>query len=100
MATSNKPVAEPTPSQPAKPAKPPTPAWAWLFAAACALIPILSLGGALPGAIGIGGAGGCIGVARDAGKSVGLRVGICVAITAVCWALFAGLLVLMASARR
>ena len=42
------------------------PLWAWVFVAACVLIPLLSLGGAIPGAIGGGGAYACHAVARDA----------------------------------
>jgi len=66
----------------------PTPAWAWLFVVACVLIPILTLGGAIPGAIGGGGAFGCFAVAKDPSKQAGTRVLICVGITAVCWAIF------------
>lgn len=64
------------------------PGWAWVFAVACGIIPVLTLGGAIPGAIGFGGAGGCVSVARDDSRSVGARVGICSAITAGCWILF------------
>lgn len=70
---------------PAKPVKPPIPGWAWVFAVACGIIPILTLGGALPAVIGIGGASGCIGVARNPELPVGTRIGICVGITALCW---------------
>jgi hypothetical protein len=74
-----------------KPAHP-IPAWAWLFAAACGIIPVLTLGGAIPGALGFGGAGGCIAVARDLSKPIAMRVAICVGITASCWILVAVLL--------
>jgi hypothetical protein len=73
--------------EPAAPAKPRIPAWAWLFVVACGIIPVLTMGGAIPGAIGFGGAGGCIAIARDPQKPVGLRVAICSAITLVCWLL-------------
>ena len=66
---------------------PPIPAWAWVFAVACGIIPVLTLGGAIPGAIGFGGAGGCIAVARDPSKPVAVRVALCVGITALCWVL-------------
>ena len=72
--------------------KPPIPPWAWLFAAACGIIPILTLGGAIPGAIGFGGAAACVGVSRDATKPIGLRLGICIGITILCWGLVIGLL--------
>ena len=78
--------------------KPPIPRWAWLFAAACGIIPVLTLGGAIPGAIGFGGAAGCVGVARNGSMSVTARVGICTAITLACWigvvALLGGLAIL------
>ena len=64
------------------------PGWAWVFAVACGIIPVLTLGGAIPGAIGFGGASGCVAVARDESKAIGLRVGICCGITALCWILF------------
>lgn len=68
--------------------KPPIPPWAWLFALACIAIPIVSLGGAIPGAIGGGGAAGCVGVARDINKPIITRILVCIGITAVCWILF------------
>jgi hypothetical protein len=36
-------------------------------------------------------AAGCVSVARDPGKSEGMRVAICVGITAICWILFLAL---------
>jgi hypothetical protein len=72
--------------------KPPIPVWAWAFAVACGILPILTLGGAIPGAIGFGGAAACVGVARDADKPIGLRLGICAGITLLCWAAVIGLL--------
>jgi len=79
--------------------KHPIPWWGYLFAGACGIIPVLTLGGAIPGAIGVGGAAGCLAIARDPAKSVAIRVGICTGISAVCWALFAVLLVLVARKR-
>jgi hypothetical protein len=76
-----------TDPSPEKPARPPIPAWAWIFAVACGIIPVLTLGGAIPGAIGFGGAGGCISVARNTSMSVESRVAGCIAITVSCWAL-------------
>lgn len=76
---------------PPKP-QPPIPMWAWGFAIACGIIPALTLGGAIPGAIGFGGAGGCVAVARDASKPLGTRLAICSAITVGSWALFAFLM--------
>lgn len=74
-----------------KPPKPPIPWWGWVCAGMCILIPFVALGGAIPGAIGAGGAGGCVAVARHPTMSMGARVGICVAITIGCWALFLGI---------
>ena len=68
-----------------KPPTNPIPGWAWIFAVACGIIPVLTLGGAIPGAIGFGGAAGCITIAREPTMPVGSRVAICVAITAGCW---------------
>jgi cation transporter-like permease len=65
----------------------PIPAWAWLFAAACGIIPVLTLGGAIPGAIGFGGAAGCIAAARDSSKPLSTRITSCAGITVLCWVL-------------
>jgi hypothetical protein len=66
-----------------------TPQWAYLFAAACGIIPILTLGGAIPAMVGFGGAGGCLTVARFASLPLVLRLFLCVAITGGCWLLMA-----------
>jgi len=71
--------------------KQPVPRWVWLFAAACIAIPVLSLGGAIPGAIGVGGAFYCVAVARQSGKTTRRKLVHCAAATAACWALFLGL---------
>jgi hypothetical protein len=70
---------------PTPPAKAPIPAWAWIFAVACGIIPVLTLGGAIPAGIGLGGAGACIGVARNASMPLVTRVATCIAITVACW---------------
>jgi hypothetical protein len=72
-----------------KPEKPkqPIPPWAWAFVVACGIIPVLTLGGAIPGAIGFGGAGGCIAVARSPSMALGIKLAVCTAITVVCWVL-------------
>jgi hypothetical protein len=46
---------------------------------------VLTLGGAIPGAIGFGRAAGCFGVARNPSMSVAARVGVCTVITLACW---------------
>jgi hypothetical protein len=58
----------------------------------CVLIPVISLGGALPALIGFGGVGGTLTVSRLKSWSVALRVGVCAAIVLACWSTF-GLLV-------
>ena len=64
------------------------PFWAWLFVLACGIIPVLTLGGAIPTMIGLGGAAGCVAVSRDVSKPALLRVLFCVGITIACWILF------------
>lgn len=64
------------------------PGWAWLFVAAYLAIPIVALGGCIPGAIGGGGAAGCAAVARNQDIPTVLAVVLCVAITAISWILF------------
>lgn len=66
----------------------PIPGWAWIFAVAWWIIPVLTLGGAIPAAIGFCGASGCVTVARNDSRTVGARVGICVGITVTCWVVF------------
>jgi hypothetical protein len=63
------------------------PSWAWAFMAVCAAIPLVTLGGALPAAIGVGGVFGCRAAAIDSSMASGTRVAICVGITAMCWML-------------
>jgi hypothetical protein len=61
------------------------PQWAYFFAVLCGIIPVLTLGGAIPVMVGVGGAGGCIKVARSAAMPLVVRLFLCVAITAACW---------------
>ena len=75
-----------------------TPAWAYLFAAACGLIPIVALGGAIPIMLGFGGAGGCMAVARARSVPLVLRVAGCVGITTGCWFLFVVLIAVVVAA--
>jgi hypothetical protein len=67
--------------------KKPIPPWAWLFAVACGIIPVMTLGGAIPGGIGFGGAGGCLAIARDSSRPLPVRVLLCTGITLLCWGL-------------
>jgi hypothetical protein len=63
----------------------PVPKWAWGFMIACALIPVVTLGGGLPALIGFGGVAGTLTVCRVNRWSVALRAGVCAAITLACW---------------
>jgi hypothetical protein len=69
-------------------ARQPTPQWAYLFAIACGIIPVVALGGLIPIILGIGGASSCLGLARAHSVPAVLRVFGCVAITAGAWFLF------------
>lgn len=69
-------------------AKVPMPVWGWAFIVACALIPVVGLGGALPFAIGGGGVTGCVFIARSNESGV-LRFALCAGLTLVCWMFFA-----------
>ena len=64
------------------------PQWAWGFIIACAAIPLVALGGAVPAALGIGGALGCRRIARDTADTMAMRVALCAVVTALCWCLF------------
>jgi|HubBroStandDraft_6_1064221.scaffolds.fasta_scaffold205797_2 hypothetical protein len=63
----------------------PVPKWALVFMIACALIPVVTLGGALPAIIGFAGVGGTLSVSRLNRWSVALRAGVCALITLTCW---------------
>ena len=77
------PMLLPEPISPPKAA--PVPSWAKLFAFACGIIPLLTLGGAIPTAIGFGGASSCLAVARNPQMDLGTRLLLCAAITGGCW---------------
>jgi hypothetical protein len=59
---------------------------------ACGIIPVVALGGIIPLAIGFGGAGSCLAVARAKSIPVALRLLACVGITILSWIIF-GMLV-------
>jgi hypothetical protein len=64
---------------------PPIPWWAWIFAVGCAILPVLTLGGAIPGGVGFGGAAGCVAAARDSRMPMGVRIAICTLIVLAAW---------------
>jgi hypothetical protein len=101
--TASGPVVEPStpagrkPRQSLKEAFSGLPGWAWLFILGCLAVPIVSLGGAVPGALGFGGAAGCANMAKKAGWEVLPRVMICAVITGGVWLLFIVFMVAVAS---
>lgn len=71
------------------------PAWGWIAVALCVTLPIATLGGAIPGALGAGAAAACYAVARDPTKPAATRMGLCAAIVAGCWAIAITLIVMV-----
>jgi hypothetical protein len=63
----------------------PVPGWAWIFMIACAFIPVITLGGALPAVLGVSGMSAIATLARRQPWSVGIRVGASAAVTLSCW---------------
>jgi len=76
------------------------PGWSWLFILGCLAVPVVSLGGAIPGALGFGGAAGCATLAKKPGWEPLLRVVACTGITVGVWVLFIGFAVALATARK
>jgi F0F1-type ATP synthase membrane subunit c/vacuolar-type H+-ATPase subunit K len=66
----------------------PMPRWAWAFIAACIAIPVVSLGGAIPAGIGVGGAVACMAISKDLSKTERKRIFMCLGVTIFCWILF------------
>jgi hypothetical protein len=64
------------------------PAWAWLFIVGCLAIPVVSLGGAIPAALGFGSAAGCASLAKKAEWATMPRVLACAAVTGGAWIIF------------
>jgi hypothetical protein len=75
------------------------PRWSWAFCGACLAIPVVTLGGAIPAAIGAGGASVCASVAKKPELSVAARAGICAVVTAVAWGLLLALITAYGAAR-
>src|SRR5262245_40183402 len=71
----------------------PVPKWAWVFIVACVLIPVISVGGAVPAGIAGVGVSATLSVARLGRWSVANRVGACALIALACWGSF-GMLVM------
>jgi hypothetical protein len=66
----------------------PIPKWTWPFIAACAAIPAISLGGAVPAVLAFAGASGTISVSRARRWPIAVRVGASALITFACWGVF------------
>ena len=77
---------------------PEVPRWGWGFVLACAMIPVLTLGGVVPVVIGVAGATRCYRVSGDAGLPPRSRMLRCAGITAACWAATAAFLAVLAAA--
>ena len=60
------------------------PAWVTVFAIICVLIPIVSLGGALPAILGFAGAALCVSVSKTS-LPAALRLILCTVITLLAW---------------
>lgn len=69
------------------------PDWVWSFIGACALIPMISLGGVWPVGIGLFGVVGCGAIAQDPTQPKTTRILLCTGLTSVCWTLFVSLVV-------
>ncbi|HEY0025501.1 MAG TPA: hypothetical protein VGB24_21630 [Longimicrobium sp.] len=79
-------------------APPELPRWGWGFVLACAIIPVLTVGGLVPIVVGVAGATSCYRVSRDTRIPPRGRMLRCAGITAACWAATAAFLALLAAA--
>ena len=68
--------------------KPPIPRWAWIFAAACFVIPVFTIGGAIPTAIGAFSGLGILGISRKPGFNTRKKVILCSLVTGSAWTVF------------
>ena len=66
----------------------PIPQWGWIFLVACGIIPVLTMGGAVPAAIGFAGVLPCLTVLRDKKMVNGKKGLFCSGITFMVWILF------------
>jgi hypothetical protein len=67
------------------------PPYRYLFYLAIGIIPVLTLGGALPAAIAAGGIAGCRRIATNGRQPHLNRILLCLGITVVCWVALFGL---------
>ena len=71
------------------------PAWAWIFIVACGTIPILTAGGAIPTGLSTACAFAIFTLAKQRQNPLNQRLLYCAAITAICWGLFASLVMVV-----
>jgi hypothetical protein len=72
------------------------PKWIWFFIVACGIIPLFTLGGAIPIVIGLGGASACAVVSRHPTRSVRMKAVWAAGITMAAWAAAIAFVVLAA----
>jgi len=76
------------------------PGWAWLFVVGSLAIPVVCLGGAIPGALGFGAAAGCASVSKRTDWRTPARVMLCAAIAGGAWVLLLAFAVGVASLQK
>ena len=71
------------------------PWWAWIFVAACAMMPVSALGGAIPAVLGLAGAIAVLRVASLPESKTGIKLLIYFCITIFDWAVFFAFITLL-----
>ncbi len=64
---------------------PGTPRWGWIFVGLCLLIPLVTLGGAIPAAIGLLGTWGSSAVAGRKNWPIAIRIVLCIVVVVASW---------------
>ncbi len=77
----------------------PMPKWVWVFIVACVAVPVVTLGGAIPALLGIGGAWICVVLSRLHTRSTTTKILLAVVTTAVTWALLIAFISTVAGGR-
>ena len=76
------------------------PKWSYIFITLCIIIPFVSLGGAIPALLGIGGACVCATISRKSTIPTPFKIILCTLITIISWFLFLILITLLRSAKK
>jgi len=76
------------------------PPWAWIFVIGCFALPVVNLGGAIPGALGFGGAAACANVAKKPDWEAAPRALVCALITGAVWLAWAAAAVAIVGLRK